>query len=376
MVVGNTADAILVLAPTGQDAALAVAVLADAGVAAQTATDMPDVCTALQRHTFGALMLAEEGLQRAGVLPLLEGLSTQPPWSDIPIIVLALPTEPTYQSAQTLKTLTTHANVTLLERPFRPATLIATVQSALRARRRQYQVRDLLSDQTRALQQKDDFISVASHELKTPLTSIGLQTYINKQRLAQGEDPSGEWVSKLVETTDRQITRLIRLVDDMLDISRINAGQIRIDKQTTDLVPLLRAEIERLAPQLAAAECVVEFHEQGAVIGEWDPYRLEQIVGNLLTNAIRYAPGRPITVRVGCDVDTAVLSVQDRGEGIAPADQERIFARFERAANAVAGLGLGLYICRELVSLHGGTIGVDSAPGQGATFVVRLPLRS
>ena len=373
MITPDTAQVILILAPTGKDASLAGAVLAEAGIQAHVSGDVLDVCMRLQQHSYGALLLAEEALGSVGGAQLLALLHRQSPWSDLPIVVLTLHGEPTHYSARTLASLMREANVTLLERPFRAATLVATLQSALRARKRQYEVRQLLEEQTHALRQKDDFISIASHELKTPLTSIALQTYINKRRLADGHALSPEWVATLVDTTERQVERLVRLVDDMLDISRINAGRIQIYKQAVDLTQLARAEIERLTPQLTAAHCPIELDAPAPTIGNCDANRMEQVLGNLLTNAIRYAPGKPIKVSVGTDGNEVVVCVQDRGEGIAPADQERIFARFERADSAVAGLGLGLYICRELVSLQGGTIGVESARGEGAKFIVRLP---
>lgn len=370
----DTAHAILIVAPTGQDASLAAAVLAQAGVRAEVAQDVLAACTSLSLRSYGALLLSEEALDTKGGEHLLDLLRTQSPWSDLPILVLTLAGDQAHFNAHTLAALMRETNVSLLERPFRAATLVASVQSALRARRRQYEVRLLLEEQTRALQQKDDFISIASHELKTPLTSISLQTYINKRRMMDGHAPSLQWVAQLVETTERQVERLVRLVDDMLDISRISAGRIQIRKQAVDLTRLVRAEIERLAPQLTAAGCEIEFIGAASAIGDCDPGRIEQVVGNLLTNAIRYAPGKPIKVSVAVDRTEATVCVQDQGEGIAPADQERIFARFERAESAVAGLGLGLYICRELVALHGGSIGVESARGQGAKFTVRLPI--
>lgn len=373
MTSADTSRHILLLTPTGQDARLAGAVLAEARIEAEAASDIVDICARLQKNTYGALLVAEEALGTTGGARLIEVLRPQAPWSDLPIIVLTAPGEPT-PDAVLLASFLRHANVTLLERPFRAATLVATAQSALRARERQYEVRQLLEEQVRELRQKDDFISIASHELKTPLTSMSLQTYINKRKLADGEVPPREWIAKLVDTTERQVERLVRLVDDMLDISRISAGRIQIRKQAVDLSQLVRAEIERLTPQLNAAECALVFEAPAPTVGQCDPHRMEQVVGNLLTNAIRYAPGKPIEVSVGAEGRDAVVCVQDHGDGIAPADQERIFARFVRADSAVAGLGLGLYICRELVSLHGGTVGVESARGQGAKFIVRIPL--
>lgn len=371
----DTSRHILLLTPTGQDAKLAATVLADASIDSEAARDLIDACARLQKHHYGCLLVAEEAIAGNGSERLLEVLGAQSPWSDLPIVVLTSAGNATGHGVSMLAALVRAANATLLERPFGAATLIASVQSALRARNRQYEVRQLLDEQVNALRQKDDFISIASHELKTPLTSIGLQTYINKRTLAAGGTPPREWIVKLVETTERQVERLVRLVDDMLDISRISAGRIQIKKQAVDLTQLVRAEVERLTPQLAAADCAVQFNAPAATVGLCDAHRMEQVIGNLLTNAIRYAPGRPIEVSVGTNDGHAVVCVRDHGDGIAPADQERIFARFERADSAVAGLGLGLYICRELVSLHGGTIGVESARGQGAKFTIRLPIR-
>lgn len=365
---------ILLLTPTGQDARLAAAVLADARIATLAADDIVDVCARLEKSSYGCVLLAEEALGGKSSEQLLDVMRRQAPWSDLPIIVLTSAGDGNARSAAVLAALTREANVTLLERPFRAATLVASVQSALRARKRQYEVRQLLEEQVSALRQKDDFISIASHELKTPLTSISLQTYINKRTLAAGGMPAREWMVKLVDTTERQVERLVRLVDDMLDISRINAGRIQIKKEPVDLTQLVRTEVERLAPQLVAADCVVTIDAPAATVSRCDAARMEQVIGNLLTNAIRYAPGKPIAISVGAVNNQAVVCIRDQGEGIAPADHERIFARFERADSAVAGLGLGLYICRELVGLHGGTIGVESARGQGAAFTVRLPL--
>ena len=353
---------------------MAGAVLSEARIQAEPANDIVDACTRLQKGVYGALLIAEEALGTHGGERLLEVLRAQSPWSDLPIVVLTAAGEHSHHGAALPAAFMRQANVTLLERPFRAATLVATVQSALRARQRQYEVRRLLDEQVRALRQKDDFISIASHELKTPLTSIKLQTYINKRKLADGEAPPLEWITKLVDTTERQVERLVRLVDDMLDISRISAGHIQIHKRAVDLSQLVRAEIERLAPQLSAADCAIEFDAPVPTVGQCDAHRMEQVIGNLLTNAIRYAPGKPIKVSVGAHGREAVVCVQDHGDGIAPADHERIFARFERADSAVAGLGLGLYICRQLVNLHGGSVGVESARGQGAKFTVRIPI--
>jgi signal transduction histidine kinase len=161
----------------------------------------------------------------------------------------------------------------------------------------------------------------------------------------------------------------------MLDISRIATGKLALERETFDLAEMARETVAKLALQLAAARCEVSVQAEEPVIGAWDRHRLEQVLTNLLTNAARYGAGAPVEVSVRRHEHQAELRVKDHGRGIAPADQERIFHKFERAVNGneVSGLGLGLFIVRELVDMHGGSVHVLSAPGQGATFTVVLP---
>jgi signal transduction histidine kinase len=265
----------------------------------------------------------------------------------------------------------------LLERPFRPITLVSTLQVSMRARRRQYQVRDLLKKQAEATRVRDEFISVASHELKTPLTSLKLQTQLN-QRLITRADPAvyqPTRVKKLVEITDNQVNRLVRLVDDMLDVSRMNTGKLSVNKKEVNLSRLVKDIIDRTMPQITAAGCTLSVALDPDTTGEWDPYRIEQVFGNLLSNAIRYAAGKPIHIKTVRERKLCRLIVRDEGMGISAEDQKKIFNRFERAEAAanITGLGLGLYICREIVEAHGGNISVQSELGKGSTFTVTLP---
>jgi PAS domain S-box-containing protein len=229
-----------------------------------------------------------------------------------------------------------------------------------------------------AVKSRDDFLSIASHELKTPLTSLKLQTQIRKRTLAkEGGDPiPADRLRRMFEDDEKQILRLTRLVDDMLDITRIASGKLTLQPEPVDLRALVLDVVKRFAVQAAAAGCVVEVDAETDVVGRWDSYRLEQVFINLLTNAMKYGAGKPIRVSLSTRDATAVLSVHDEGVGIAPEDQERIFGQFERAtsANEVSGLGLGLYIVRQIVAAHGGTIGVTSSPGRGSTFTVELPV--
>ncbi len=231
---------------------------------------------------------------------------------------------------------------------------------------------------TRAVEARDEFLSIASHELKTPLTSLKLQTQLMKRDREKG-DPSVysvRRVDKMLSQTDEQVLRLTRLIDDMLDISRIRSGNLAIQKECFDLGQLVLETTERLQPHfLATGYQAPKIQVDPDCSGEWDRLRIEQVLINLLTNSIRYGNHKPIFIRVE-DLERKVrLSVCDQGIGIAVESQAKIFDRFERAitANEVSGLGLGLYITRKIVEAHHGRIWVESKLGQGSTFSVELP---
>jgi PAS domain S-box-containing protein len=223
-----------------------------------------------------------------------------------------------------------------------------------------------------AVRVRDDFLSIASHELRTPLTPLRLQTQVLRRLLAQGGLPPREKVASSLDTLDRQTERLSRLVNDLLDVSRITVGRLALHRERVDLADVAREVVDRYAP---ASRSPIPLQARRTP-GNWDRARLEQIVTNLLANAIKYGEGKPIDVTVGASGDRALLVVRDRGIGIAPEDAQRIFDRFERAtpAHSYGGLGLGLYIAQQIATAHGGKITVESAPGQGATFTLALPL--
>ncbi len=230
-----------------------------------------------------------------------------------------------------------------------------------------------------AVKARDEFLSIASHELKTPLTSLKLQTQMIKRQIAK-EDPaaySKERVDQLADQTDKQVNRLTRLVDDMLDIARIRTGNLTLQSEPFDLRDLVKDTVARMHSQFLRAGCGDPKLLLGdAANGVWDRMRLEQVLDNLFTNAIRYGSGKPVEVSVESFPNHVRLSVKDHGIGIAKPAQEKIFERFERAVNAneVSGLGLGLFIIRQIVGAHGGSIRVESDEGQGACFTVDLPL--
>lgn len=229
-----------------------------------------------------------------------------------------------------------------------------------------------------AIRARDEFVSVASHELKTPLTSLQLQVEGLRRALARGRDATtDERVRKFSEQTSRQTARLGQLVDDMLDLSRIATGKFAIDPGPMDLATTVQEVVDRLRPQLEAANGEVRLRLEPAP-GQWDRQRLEQVVSNLLTNAMRYGKGAPVTVELRRLPDAVLLTVRDQGIGIASRDLGRIFERFERAISAseVSGLGLGLFISRQIVDAHHGRIWAESELGKGAAFHVRLPLKA
>jgi len=224
-----------------------------------------------------------------------------------------------------------------------------------------------LAQAQEAIRLRDEFLVIAAHELKTPLTVLGLQLQ-KLQRMGAPQESVG--------TALRSARRLGALVDTLLDVSRIATGQLKVDVQECDLAELVREVVERWRDEASRAGCQLHVDAPAPVRGRWDPLRIDQVIENLLGNAIKYAPGKPVRISIAARGDLAELCVSDDGPGIPPGAEARIFRRFERATDVrnYGGLGLGLYIVREIVEAHGGTISVDTAAGKGATFRVALPL--
>lgn len=238
----------------------------------------------------------------------------------------------------------------------------------------------LLEKEKEHVASRDDFLSIASHELKTPLTSLKLQAQVMMRAISRNDPAalSQEKVSHLVKQIDNQTTRLTRLVDDMLDISRIRTGRLKIVRDTVNLNEIILDVIERLKPQFIKTIGETPDHDLFPnVIGRWDRFRLEQVLTNLFTNAIRYGSGNPVKIRTELEGRCVRIYVTDQGIGIAKENIIKIFERFERAgmsSSEVSGLGLGLFITAQIVKAHGGEIRVESELGKGSTFIVELPL--
>ncbi len=231
----------------------------------------------------------------------------------------------------------------------------------------------LYRDAQTAIRLRDDFLSIAGHELRTPLSSL----FLDIERLARLADGQGGVAGQATpDRVRRSMQRLSRLIDELLDVARLSAGRLTLEPEEIELASFCREAADRFAEDLARRNCRLEIRSNGPgpIIEFWDPNRLDQVVGNLISNAIKYGEGAPIEIALRAEGPDAVIEVRDHGIGIPSADHERIFLRFERAVSNAryGGIGLGLWIASEIVRASGGTISVDSQPGSGSTFQVRL----
>jgi signal transduction histidine kinase len=239
-----------------------------------------------------------------------------------------------------------------------------------------------VSERRVAIAARDEFISIASHELKTPLTALKLRLYalqrLGARGAATGEGNIEQRRVEALEAANGTADRLVSLIDNLLDVSRVTAGRLVLRIEQVDLAGLVEEVASRLREQAAEAGTTIDIRVPEGIVGAWDRTRIEQVVTNLLSNAIRYGRGRPVVILAERAGDRARVKVVDTGIGIARADQSRIFRAFEqvRSNHQVGGLGLGLYIGRQIANAHGGGLSVDSTPGRGATFILELPLRA
>jgi signal transduction histidine kinase len=236
----------------------------------------------------------------------------------------------------------------------------------------------LLDELRGAIRARDEFLSIASHELRTPITTLTLQID-GLARMLPGELPTASAkLARRLDITRRQVDRLAALVATLIDVSRITSGRVQLSRQLADLVEVIRSVAERFGEELARSGSELRFERGAPIWGDFDVSRIDQVLSNLLSNAIRYGRGRPIAVGAASERDTARFWVEDHGIGIAPEHQTRIFQRFERAAPSTnyAGLGLGLWISRQLVEAMGGTLSLRSTVDTGSVFTVEIPRNS
>jgi signal transduction histidine kinase/CheY-like chemotaxis protein len=392
----NRDERILILAPTGRDAEMTARFLDEANLSSQICADIEEMCREMLAGC-GLVFLTGEALTTEALQCLVEALAEQPTWSDLPLIVLTSGGAAKPANADALNALGEAGNVTLIERPVRAATLLSAIKSALRARRRQYDVRNHLEAEARASAErerllvseqsarseaeaasrlKDEFLATVSHELRTPMTAV--LGWIHILRGGQLDYTASTHALEIIERNARSQNQLI---EDLLDVSRIITGKLRLDVRRVDPMSIIEAAIEAVLPAAEAKEIRVQKVLDTAVSSiSGDPSRLQQVIWNLLSNAIKFTPrGGRVQVRLERVESHIEISVSDSGEGIKQEFLPFVFDRFRQAdgtsARRFGGLGLGLAIVRHLVELHGGTVEATSdGDGMGASFVVRLPL--
>lgn len=229
----------------------------------------------------------------------------------------------------------------------------------------------------RSLKMRDEFMSLVAHELRTPLNTLFLETQMRSLQIKRGNTSAfaPQQMEAMVQRDERQIKSMIRLIDDMLDVSRMRSGKLSIRPAQVELMSLLERVVSDLSLQAATTGSSLTLRPHDPVSGCWDEFRVEQVIVNLLTNALRYGCGQPVEVSVERDGACVRIDVRDSGKGIAPGDLERIFEPYERGARngEPKGLGLGLYISRQLAISHSGELRVSSSAGQGSVFSLVLP---
>ena len=364
-------ERLLLVAPTRRDAELTTGFLTNEGFTFQVCQNLEELCREVKAGA-GAILLTEDLLARENGNRLAEALRDQPPWSDLPVILLSPLGADSPNAVWAMNAL---SNVTVLDQPVRVMTLISALRTAVNARRRQYELRGRLEALRNADRQKDEFLAVLSHELRNPLAPIRNALHI--LRLAGADEQTR---TRVVDTMERQVGNVIRLVDDLLELSRINEGRIELRKERVKLTAVLRSALEASAQLVEAAghELIVSEPAEQVLLYA-DPVRLIQVIANLLNNAAKYTEnGGKITLRARAEGNEAVISVQDTGIGIPPEMLSRIFEMFVQVdasqARSRQGLGIGLTLVKRLVEMHGGTVEARSAGlGKGSDFVVRLP---
>ncbi len=375
-------DRILIFAPVGKDAALALEVLKRTELSGWVCHAAHDLCVELLRGA-AVIMLTEEALEDPGIGELMECLRSQPAWSDIPILLFA-DAERSEIYLRTLRLLEGLRNVVLLERPIRLGAALSLVRSAIRGRQRQYELRDLLKvladareEAEKANRLKDEFLATLSHELRTPLNAI-----LGWTTMLRDGNVQPRHVMRALDTIHRNAASQVQIVNDLLDVSRIVRGQLQLSPTHVVLGPLVALAVESITPTADAKSVTVATAFDPSPIVVWaDHDRLQQVFWNLLANAVKFTPsGGRVDVRIQANGAEAQVSVADTGIGIAPGFLQHVFERFRQADGSSTrehgGLGLGLSIVRHLVELHGGRMKAESAGiGQGSTFSVFLPIR-
>jgi signal transduction histidine kinase/ActR/RegA family two-component response regulator len=379
------ADRVLVLMPTARDAERTVALFTEAGIASVGCADLPELCRQL-RSGAGAVLLTDETIAGDGGGQLAEALRDQPAWSALPILVLA---RDGWSSQGQRLGPQAERSLIVVERPVRTLTLVNVVSSALRGRQHQYEIRDalLLREQQAALlarqadelrradRRKDEFLATLAHELRNPLAPIRT----GMDLLARA--PQDESAKRTVGVMQRQIAHMVRLIDDLLDVSRITSGKLQLKRERVELRAIVDAAVEASRPLIERKSQTLDVTVTGGeIVLNADATRIAQVIGNLLNNASNYtASGGRIELSTAREGDFAVIRVTDNGAGIPSERLNDVFEMFSQINRTLershGGLGIGLALVRSLVEMHGGSAEADSPGlGLGSTFSVKLPL--
>ncbi|MFN8392868.1 MAG: ATP-binding protein [Bdellovibrionota bacterium] len=367
---------ILILAPTAKDAETTFGILSKFDLRCKTCSSLLELCEDMNQGA-GVALLTEEAISSSEIDCLYTALRNQPTWSDFPLLVLMRGgmNSPIAASAEAL------GNVTLLERPIRIPALASAVRASLRSRQRQYQIRHYIVEQQKSSAQleeashrKDEFLAMLAHELRNPLAAVS-----NAVQVARRTN-SKDHITWSISIIEAQVKHLSRMIDDLLDVSRITRGKIQLRKEVIDLAATIQRAAEAVRPLIEQRNhaLILEL-SPGPVWVDADPTRLEQIFVNLLTNAAKYTErGGRIVVALADGPAGAHVSVRDNGIGISSEMLPQIFDLFTQASRSIdrseGGLGIGLTLVRRLVEMHSGEIRAHSGGmGKGSEFVVSLP---
>ncbi len=353
-------ERVLVLVRGARDAELTAELLREAGVVSSLCSSVADLCAKMEEGGAAGLV-AEELLTPEARARLTETLRRQPAWSDFPLIVFS----GGKRDGDDMQGL---GNVTILDRPMRTRSMLASVEAAIRSRRRQYEGRQ-------AIESRDRFLAMLGHELRNPLGAIRLAAAVLDKKTPEAARP------RELAIIDRQAAHLARLVDDLLDVARVAHGKVVLRFGQLNLVDVVRSAFEAQESRARERGLSYELRAPADEVGvHGDRQRLEQVLANLLTNAFKYTPrGGAVTVSVRAEGTVAVVEVTDTGIGIRREMLSQIFEAFAQADHALdraeGGIGLGLALVRSVVELHGGAVlAASDGPDRGASFVVRLPL--